>query len=625
MLEINKQLDRVIWDKWFKGKKAELKSSEFGWNQDTMPWKAELKLDAVSDQPFIYRAEGKYISFKPTGLWWTTPQGTSVIKEGVSTSRGRLIKGKVHYVNALGSGISLEASVSQTTWRKNVVIDSLASLGTILSGTEYLEIGFEIETDFTIPEWTGKSEYQFNTAIELTELTRIESINTWDSHVITEPYLDEKTSEWIEEDPLLRCDGFIRIVEGKTYLVKRIPVEYLQQAVYPVATDIVITYGAEYTFNAASTLYVSCAALDTTHFVVGYMDDGGDAYGHAMIGVVTGDAIAYGAEYTFNAALNTSFVSCATLDATHFVVSYKSGGDAHGKARIGVVTGNVIAYGAEYTFNAANTSWVSCAALDATHFVVGYEDGGYSNYGRAMIGVVTGDAIAYGAEYTFNAATTTDVSCAALDTTHFVVGYMDDGGADYGIAMIGVVTGDAIAYGAEYTFNAATTTDVSCATLDATHFVVGYRGNTYGRTKIGVVTGDAIAYGAEYIFNAASTLYVSCAALDTTHFVVGYEDSNGYGNAMIGVVTGDAIAYDTEHTFNAAYTAQISCAALDTAHLVVGYQDVGGDTYGQAKIGSIPLEGWANIAKVYGVASAGIATVDGVAVAGIAKIDGVAV
>jgi len=195
----------------------------------------------------------------------------------------------------------------------------------------------------------------------------------------------------------------------------------------------------------------STPLLDSTHFVVGFKDSGGDTYGHCKIGVVSsGDEIAYGSEYTFNAA-NTYYISCAALDATHFVVGFQDyGGAGYGIAMVGVVTGDAIAYGSEYEFNTASTSNIS---LDSTHFVVGFKDSGGDTYGHCKIGVVSsGDEIAYGSEYTFNSAATTDISCAALDSTHFVVGFKDDGGANYGIARIGVVSGNTIAYGSEYTF-----------------------------------------------------------------------------------------------------------------------------------------------------------------------------
>jgi len=45
----------------------------------------------------------------------------------------------------------------------------------------------------------------------------------------------------------------------------------------------------------------------------------------------------------------------------------------------------------------------------------------------------------YGAENVFNSAITNYISVAALDATHFVVAYKDDGGADYGCGIVGSI------------------------------------------------------------------------------------------------------------------------------------------------------------------------------------------
>jgi hypothetical protein len=48
-----------------------------------------------------------------------------------------------------------------------------------------------------------------------------------------------------------------------------------------------ISYSSEYVFNSATTYYISVSALDSTHFVVGYRDDGNSSYGTAIIGTYT--------------------------------------------------------------------------------------------------------------------------------------------------------------------------------------------------------------------------------------------------------------------------------------------------------------------------------------------------
>ena len=586
-------LDEIIWDERAASKTAELTSEGSGFWSNQMPFIVVLENNLLYEHPLRYHEGGKYISFDPADIRWVTSSKTILVRPDFSQltadSIGSLLDGKVSYSDAFGSNINIENSVSNTNWRKEVTIESLSALGAIPYDAEFLEIAFELRTDFGIEGWDKKTELQFNTAIKLSELSQLESIKTWDNHVSPKPKEGEEP-----EDPFLRCDGFLRVVEGRYYLVKRIPVEYLKQATYPVITDTVITYGAEYTFNVGDTLYVSNAVLDDTHFVVGYRDNGGDGYGHVKIGVVTGDAIAYGAEYTFNAA-STNYISVAALDATHFVVAYQDQGDgSYGKAVIGVVSsGDVVTFGAEYTFSAAYTGYVSSAALDATHFVVAYNSPDPSR-GRAIIGVVTGDAIAYGAEVVFEADNISRIYSAALDATHFVVIYRDISPGE-GRSRIGVVSsGDVITFGAIATFSGSDVGNISVAALDATHFVVARRRSDLspfkGYAVIGVVSsGDVITYGSSYEFADDSCGSTSSARLDDTHFVVGYGwEINSIGKSRIGVVTGDAIAFGSAYGFNAATVQYVSFAALDAYHFVAAYQDSGGDDGGQAKIGSIP-------------------------------------
>jgi len=307
-----------------------------------------------------------------------------------------------------------------------------------------------------------------------------------------------------------------------------------------------ISYSSEYVFNQASTSYISVSALDSTHFVVGYQDYGNSSYGTAIIGTISGSTISYGSEYVFNSAA-TYYISVSALDSTHFVVGYCDNGNSYyGTAIIGTISGSTISYSSEYVFNSANTELISVSALDSTHFVVGYRDSGNSNYGTAIIGTISGSTISYGSEYVFNSATTYDISISALDSTHFVVGYQDYGNSNYGTAIIGTISGSTISYGSEYVFNSATTYDISISALDSTHFVVGYYdgGNSgYGTAIIGTVSGSTISYGSEYVFNSASTVYISVSALDSTHFVVGYRDNGNsyYGTAIIGTLPSEFI------------------------------------------------------------------------------------
>jgi hypothetical protein len=360
-----------------------------------------------------------------------------------------------------------------------------------------------------------------------------------------------------------------------------------------------ISYSSEYVFNSATTDSISISALDSTHFVVGYCDNGNFEYGTAIIGTISGSTISYSSEYVFNSA-STYHISVSALDSTHFVVGYCDGGNSnYGTAIIGTISGSTISYSSEYVFNSATTVYISVSALDSTHFVVGYCDIGNSYYGTAIIGTISGSTISYSSEYVFNSASTYNISVSALDSTHFVVGYRDGGNSNYGTAIIGTISGSTISYSSEYVFNSASTYYLSVSALDSTHFVVGYQdygGDTYGHCKIGTISGSTISYSSEYVFNSANTDYISVSALDSTHFVVGYRDggNSNYGTAIIGTISGSTISYSSEYVFNSAtpeeITVYISVSALDSTHFVVGYMDGGNSNYGTAIIGTLPSD-----------------------------------
>ena len=144
-----------------------------------------------------------------------------------------------------------------------------------------------------------------------------------------------------------------------------------------------------------------------------------------------------------------------------------------------------ITFGSTALFNDAETEFIDVSVLDATHFVVAFKDGGNSDYGTAIVGSVSGTTITYGPESIFNSATTKYISVSALDATRFVVAFMDDGGDDYGIARIGTVTGTTInTWGTEFIFHQKVTSPISVSSLDATHFVVAYC--DFGDTQYGI-------------------------------------------------------------------------------------------------------------------------------------------
>ncbi|MBI2463156.1 MAG: hypothetical protein HYV65_02900, partial [Candidatus Spechtbacteria bacterium] len=320
--------------------------------------------------------------------------------------------------------------------------------------------------------------------------------------------------------------------------------------------------------------------------------------------ITQGDVVALNPDGTvatgFTAPSGTAtYVSVDKLDATHYVVAYNDN-SAAGKAVVCSVSGTTSTCGTPVTFNSASSLYTSVSVLDSTHFVVSYYDGGNSNYGTAIVGLTDGATTisSYGAENVFNSATSNYISVSALDATHFVVSYRDDGNSNYGTAIVGLTDGATTisSYGAENVFNSATSTWISVSALDSTHFVVSYRdeGNSnYGTAIVGLTDGATTisSYGAENVFNSANSAYISVSALDSTHFVVSYYDAgnSNYGTAIVGLTDGATTisSYGAENVFNSATSQHISVSALDSTHFVVSYQDTGSSSIVAANVGLI--------------------------------------
>jgi len=357
-----------------------------------------------------------------------------------------------------------------------------------------------------------------------------------------------------------------------------------------------ISYGNETTYNSATTNHIGATALDSTHIIVGYRNEGGANYGCAKVGTVSGTSISYGSEACFNEE-STLLVRLATLDSTHFVVVYKDNSQ-YGCARVGTVSGTSISYGTENCFNQAVTDYIEVATLDSTHFVAAYKDDGGLDYGCARVGIVSGSTISsYGTENCFNQATTDSVDVATLDTTHFVAEYKDTGGAGYGCARVGIVSGSTISsYGTENCFNQATTIYNAAAALDSSHFVATYKddgGLDYGCARVGVVSGSTISsYGTENCFDTQNSIVIRADVLDSSHFVIGWKEQiSDDGVSKIGTVGSDSsISYGNKSVFNSGNTWYIAFAPLDTTRFAVAFNEdyLGGTDYGLAKIGTLP-------------------------------------
>nr|NQU91074.1 hypothetical protein [Bacteroidota bacterium] len=351
-----------------------------------------------------------------------------------------------------------------------------------------------------------------------------------------------------------------------------------------------ITFGLESTFNNSSYLTTS-ASLDATHFVVVYKDGGNSNAGTAIIGTISGDTITYGPEYVFNVG-NTIEISVAKLDATNFVIAYQDYViSRYGTAIVGSLTNdNEIAFGSEYVFNLAISEKTSVSVLDASKIVVTYADGGNGYDATAIVGTISGSVISYGSEFVFNSQADY-LKSTSTDATHFVAVYRDES-PYYGKAIVGTVSGSTISFGSEYTFNSDNTKEISISALDANHIVVACKDwdDTYGKVAIGSISGSPISFESPVEFLSANPgIYLSVSALNSAQFIIAYvdPDNSSNGTVKMGTVSGSSAALGSESVFNTASTSYISLISPDMKKFVLSYTDGGNSGFGTGIVGEV--------------------------------------
>ena len=500
----------------------------------------------------------------------------------------------VVYQDAYGPGLDLSVLTENLEFRKIAKIDRRESLGTISESAEFLDLRFamDVDGDTYFKAKFGAAETRiWNQKKTLTSKGEgIEFGRGGESSFIKPAYAWDSAGEKIPLQLEFSHEA------GQLILTKRIPTAWLKKATFPVYADATIAYEAAVVFNAAAVTEVAVTRLDSTHIVVAYIQG---MNGMGIVGLISGTTLTFpSAAVNYNWATH-AMTNISTLDSTHVIVAYSNTSGGDGQAVVGTITGTTIAFdiGNLGTYTPAAPGPVSLAALDATHFVVAYGDANNSNHGTAIVGLVTGTTVTFPTAATvFLADLTAEIAVTALDSTHVAIAYADVNSGSAGTARIGLIAGTAISFPSGPTvFDASTCNYISAAALDSTHFVISYSDNgtaDHGAAIVGIVSGGTVVTfpSAAAIYEAASTWFTSITALDSTHVVIGYQDQgNGnFGTAIVGDIAGTAITFpDPAAVFESANTEEIWVAAIDATHFVTGYMDKGNTDHGTAIFGTV--------------------------------------
>jgi len=251
-----------------------------------------------------------------------------------------------------------------------------------------------------------------------------------------------------------------------------------------------------------------------------------------------------GSAVQFEAGL-TRTPSVAHIDDDHIVVAYQDRGDSYkGKVVCASLSGLVPTFGAIVTFASGTVNLVSIDVLDSTHFVIAYieEDAFTDDICKAIVGSVSGTTITLGSAVTCNSGDNRRPKVCGMDSTHFVVAFQDDDAAAVKV-IGGSVSGTTITLGSSDTAYTASVDSLDICSLDSSHFVIVYDEEVACGTLSGNTVTIAEDSGTSYTTEVARSSHI--AALDSSRFVVAFvEYAGGTGNGYViaGSVSGTTIS-----------------------------------------------------------------------------------
>jgi hypothetical protein len=390
-------------------------------------------------------------------------------------------------------------------------------------------------------------------------------------------------------------DNFVAtgaIANGQTVVIKADGTV----GIVTLSTSNTPSVGSEVVFESAAITYPA-ATFDSSNnkVVIAYRDDGNNEYGTAVVGTVSGTSISFGSPVVYESA-TTSFTS-ATYDSSNgkVVISYRDHGNSQrGTAIVGTVSGTSISFGTAVVIDSTpGVSHIS-ATYDSTNnkVVIAYRDEDNSNYGRAVVGTVSGTSISFGSPVTFESGQSGYIS-AIYDSANgkVVIAYQDGNDSNHGKAVVGTVSGTSISFGSPVTFKSAESTYIS-ATYDSTNNKVviafkDYGNNEYGTAIVGTVSGTSISFGSAVTFASADTRNISCTYDGSDKVIIAYRDqpNSNYGTVILGTVSGTSISFGSEVVFNAGTTTQMSLTYDSTNdNPVIAFSDDSNSSHGTAVV-----------------------------------------
>lgn len=169
------------------------------------------------------------------------------------------------------------------------------------------------------------------------------------------------------------------------------------------------------------------------------------------------------------------------------------------KAVVATVSGTSLSFGTPVTAYSGIVSWKN-TTYDSTSgkVIVAYSDESNSGRGTAQVGTVSGTSISFGSRVTFQSGPSQRIGCQYDPTNDkTLITYKDDSN-NYGRAVVGTVSGTSISFGAEATYFSNTINQYVASYFDSEHdqVILFYSNNNYYPSVVaGTISGTSVTFG----------------------------------------------------------------------------------------------------------------------------------
>lgn len=293
------------------------------------------------------------------------------------------------------------------------------------------------------------------------------------------------------------------------------------------ATTGSVAFGSPVT-AAPAPLYVSVSKLSATQAICTFRN-GGTTFLNAVIINVSGTTPSFGVILAVNAAAST-YTSVAALSATQAICSWVD--TSLVKYCTLNVSGSTITAGAAAS-SGANGTYTAVAALSATLAVGTFNNTTTGTSSALFTLTISGTTVTIpGGSASFNSIVTSYNSLFALSATKFIWGYA--GASNYLNAQVVDVSGTTPTGATAVTINAATSTYIAIAFLNSTTAICTYYETALKYVVLSIAT-SAITAGTPTSFSTTvvSAAYNSiCILTGTNRMVDAYAGTSNYLQAQ---------------------------------------------------------------------------------------------